>query len=140
VRGEEARQAQLTFAMARHAMVDLSQIFACRPATNMADRLPAERYERLFDQLCQSGINVCHDTLSSDRLRELRGLYEGYAEALSRYLNMPLPEWIPGEKHKDNWMTVARVNALKEEANPELTGTAAKSALLTGTEDHYNQF
>ena len=141
VRGAEARQAQLTFAMARHTMVDLSQIFSCRPVTNMADRLPPEQYQRLFDQLCQSGINVCHDNLSSDRLREMRALYEGYAEALSRYLNMPLPDWIPGEKHKDNWMTVARVRALTEEANPgEGSGVASKTSVLTAAEDHYNQF
>src|SRR5579871_1857472 len=82
VRGPEARQAQLTFAMARHAMVDLSQIFSCRPASDMADRLPPERYRRLFDQLCQSGIPVCHDSMSGERLREMRALYEGYAEAL----------------------------------------------------------
>jgi hypothetical protein len=141
VRGAEARQAQLTFAMARHAMVDLSQLFACRPATDMADRLPPERYQRLFDQLCQNGINVCRDTMTGERLREMRALYEGYAEALSRYLNMPLPQWMAEEKHKDNWMTVARVRALKEEANPEMAGSAAsKAPLLTGADDHYNQF
>jgi len=141
VRGQEARQAQLTFAMARHAMVDLSQLFACRPVTNMADRLPKQRYEQLFNQLCQSSMSVCHDSMSSERLRELRGLYEGYAEALSRYLNMPLPEWIPGEKHKDNWMTVARVRALAEQSESEPGLAAARSAQLqTTAEDHYNQF
>ncbi len=31
VRGHEARQAQLTFAMARHALVDLAQIFSLAP-------------------------------------------------------------------------------------------------------------
>lgn len=140
VRGAEARQAQLTFAMARHAMVDLSQLFACRPAADMPDRLPPERYQRLFDELCQNGINVCRDTLTGERLREMRALYEGYAEALSRYLNMPLPPWFPDEKRKDNWMTVARVRALKEEANPEGAGTTSRAPLLTGADDHYNQF
>ena len=142
VRGPEARQAQLTFAMARHAMVDLSQIFSCRPASNMADRLPPERYRRLFDQLCQSGVSVCHDSMTAERLREMRALYEGYAEALSRYLNMPLPQWIADETRKDNWMTVARVRASTEEANPEhgAISTPPKSQLLAGAEDHYNQF
>ena len=40
VRGHEARQAQLTFAMARHALVDLAQVFSLSPAQNMPDRLP----------------------------------------------------------------------------------------------------
>jgi hypothetical protein len=136
VRGPGARQAQLTFAMARHAVVDLAQIFSCRPVTNMADRLPPERYQRLFDLLCQSGINICHDSLSSDRLQEMRALYEGYAEALSRYLAMPLPQWILDEPHKDNWMTVARVRRKTEDANPE----SATPHPLTGADDHYNQF
>jgi hypothetical protein len=141
VRGPEARQAQLTFAMCRHAMVDLSQIFSCRPATNMPDRLPPERYERLFDLLCQSGVNICHDSLSSERLRELRALYEGYAEGLSRYLGMPLPQWIMDQPRKDNWMTVARVRRRTEEANPDHgddPATATRS--ITGADDHYNQF
>jgi len=141
VRGPEARQAQLTFAMARHAVVDLSQIFSCRPATDGPDRLPPERYQHLFDQLCQSGVGVCRDSLTSDRLRELRVLYEGYAEALSRYLSMPLPQWVLDEPRKDNWMTVARVRAQTEEANPDHGSDIAASAqLLAGTEDHYNQF
>ncbi len=139
VRGPEARQAQLTFAMARHAMVDLSQMFSCRP-TSVPDRLPAERYQRLFEQLCQSGISVCRDSLSSERLRELRVLYEGYSEALSRYLAMPLPQWIVDEPRKDNWMTVARVRAQMEEANPDHgSNTATSSQLLTSAEDHFHQ-
>jgi len=114
IRDHEARQAQLTFAMARHALVDLSQIFGLRPLHNAPDRLPPERYQQLYERLCNSGANLCRDQLSSDRLRELRILYEGHAEALSRYLSMPLPPWIADQPHKDNWMTVARVRAQTE--------------------------
>ena len=88
VRGHEARQAQLTFAMARHAMVDLAQIFSLQPVNDAPDRLPPERYEQLYNLLCQSGVNVCRDGQSIERLRELRALYEGHAEALSNYLQM----------------------------------------------------
>src|SRR3984957_10860423 len=42
VQGHEARQAQLTFAMARHAMVDLAQVFSIKPNQNFPDRLPRE--------------------------------------------------------------------------------------------------
>ncbi|HEV2325607.1 MAG TPA: potassium channel family protein [Terracidiphilus sp.] len=118
IRGVEARQAQLTFAMARHALVDLAQIFSLQPINNAPDRLPPERYQALYDQLCQSGVNVCRDNLSSERLHEMRALYEGYAEALSRYLFMPLPQWIADHPHKDNWMTVAKLRAQTESANP----------------------
>jgi hypothetical protein len=140
VRGPEARQAQLTFAMARHAMVDLAQIFSCRPVTVMPDRLPPERYQQMFDLLCQSGIKACHDSHSSERLREMRALYEGYAEALSRYLVLPLPEWIMDKPHKDNWMTVARVRKQAEDANPDHGDSPAATRSIIAADDHYNQF
>jgi Ion channel len=115
--GEEARQAQLTFAMARHAVVDLVQIFLLQPVQDAPDRLPPERYQKLYEVLCQSGVRACHDNLSSQRLREMRALYEGYAEALSRYLAMPLPPWITDQPHKDNWQTVAKLRAQTEAAS-----------------------
>ncbi|HEY1647731.1 MAG TPA: potassium channel family protein [Terracidiphilus sp.] len=118
VRGHEARQAQLTFAMARHAVVDLAQIFSLKPLTQCADRLPIERYEQLYDLLCQSGVSVCRDGRSIERLRDMRALYEGYTEVLSQFLSMPLPPWIATEAHKDNWLAVARLRAQTEAANP----------------------
>ncbi len=119
VRGHEARQAQLTFAMARHAMVDLAQVFSITPKQNIQDRLPRERYEQLYRSLCQSGVSVCRDDLSYERLRDLRALYEGYAAALSEHLCMPLPPWIAEQPHKDNWLAVAKVRNQAEAANPE---------------------
>jgi hypothetical protein len=117
VQGHEARQAQLTFAMARHAMVDLAQIFSLAPRNDAADRLPAERYEKLYGLLCQSGVKVCRDAHSMERLRAMRALYEGYAEALADYLQMPLPPWIADQPHKDNWLAVARLRAQTEAAD-----------------------
>ena len=128
VRGQEARQAQLTFAMARHALVDLAQIFSRRPANQAPDRLPPERYQKLFEVLCASSARLCRDEFSQERLREMRALYEGYAEALSRFLRMPLPPWLADVPHKDNWMTVARVRARAEEANTDLPAPAQDAA------------
>jgi len=68
VQGHEARQAQLTFAMARHAIVDLAQVFSIAPKQNMPDRLPRERYEQLYQMLCQGGVSVCRDGQSYERL------------------------------------------------------------------------
>jgi len=143
VRGHEARQAQLTFAMARHAMVDLAQVFSLKPVNNAPDRLPPERYEQLYDLLCQSGIKVCRDDQSMARLRELRGLYEGYATAMSRLLQMPLPPWIADHPHKDNWQTVARLRAQKDAANPDSAddsalGAVSSSAVASLAEHHHD--
>jgi hypothetical protein len=117
VQGHEARQAQLTFAMARHAIVDLAQVFSRRPVNDAPDRLPPERYDQLYNLLCESGVRVCRDSASFERLRELRGLYEGYAAAMSNYLQMPLPPWIDEHPHKDNWQSVARLRAQADAAN-----------------------
>jgi len=136
VRGHEARQAQLTFAMSRHAVVDLAQIFSLVPVRNAADRLPPERYQQLYDLLCQSGVSVCRDGQSYERLRELRELYEGYAEALSDYLCMPLPPWIADQPRKDDWLAVAKLRNQTEAANPVPTPAPD----LVQASDHPHEF
>ncbi len=144
VRGHEARQAQLTFAMARHAMVDLAQVFSLPPVSDAPDRLPSERYEKLYNLLCESGVKVCHDGLSIERLRELRVLYEGHAKALSSYLHMALPPWIADHPHKDNWQTVARLRAQTDAANANPSGKGATDeaspASFPAIVDHQHDF
>ena len=143
VRGHEARQAQLTFAMARHALVDLSQILSLTPVNDAPDRLPPERYEQLYKLLCESGVSVCRDGHSIERLREMRVLYEGYAEALSRYLRMPLPPWIAEHPHKDNWLAVAKLRAQTEAANPpsdEGAKLVVESQTIATLVDYHHDF
>jgi hypothetical protein len=119
IRGHEARQAQLTFSMARHALVDLSQVFSLDPKRDAPDRLPPERYDQLYAMLCQSGVSVCRDGKSYERLREMRALYEPYAETLAAHLRMSLPPWFTTHPHKDNWLAVAKLRAKTEAANPD---------------------
>lgn len=136
VQGHEARQAQLTFAMARHALVDLSQIFSLTPRNDAPDRLPKERYEQLYNLLCQSGVSVCRDGFSYQRLRDMRALYEGYASALSDYLYMPLPPWIADHPHKDNWLAVAKLRAQTEAASSPSDKTTQSIAAIV--DDHHD--
>lgn len=140
VRGHEARQAQLTFAMARHAVVDLAQIFSLTPVTGAPDRLPPERFEVLHGTLCESGISVCRDGKSVDRLRHMRGLYEGYAAALGNYLHMPLPPWITTEPHKDNWQTVAKLRQETEAADGKQAQVPADLSTRAALIDHHHDF
>ena len=140
VQGHEARQAQLTFAMARHAMVDLSQIFSLEPVRNAPDRLPLERYNELYGLLCQSGVSVCRDGRSYERLNDMRGLYEGYAETLSNYLCMPLPPWIADKPHKDNWQAVAKLRARTEEANLPAPASEHSPQRIANLVDEHHDF
>lgn len=130
VQEHSARQAQLTFAMARHALVDLSQILSLKPVQDLPDRLPAEQFRLIYDHLCQAGVRVCRDDQSLVRLNEMRRLYESYAEALSRYVEMPLPPFFIEHPRKDNWLTVARVRAAAE------AGSQPAAAVLLHDDEH----
>jgi hypothetical protein len=132
VQDHAARQAQLTFAMARHALVDLSQVFSQKPIKDNEDRLPPERFEQLYQRLCESGIRVCKDGDSMERLKEMRDLYEGYAVALSRYFRMPLPPWIAEHRFRDNWLSVAKVRQAAEAA---VTGDTVRTPAETIAHD-----
>ena len=136
VRGHEARQAQLTFAMARHALVDLTQVLGLKPLRDASDRLPPEGYTELYNLLCQSGVSVCRDDRSYERLTEMRRLYEPWAEALSAHFVMPLPTWIPAAAHRDNWLAVARVRESAESANPPAAPIAGEGHTHTLAELH----
>jgi hypothetical protein len=144
VQGQPARQAQLTFAMARHALVDLSQVFSQAPMTEMQDRLPPERFDALYKMLCQSGVMVCRDPGSMERLKQMRALYEGYAEAMSRYLCMPMPPWVAEHPHKDNWRTVAKLRTQAETASAEEGAPAGPvrppldASVLAGFDEHHD--
>jgi hypothetical protein len=143
VQGSDARQAQLTFAMARHALVDLSQIFSLAPVNPVPDRLPPERYQQLYELLSQSGVKVCLDGHSFERLRDMRALYEGYAQTLSDYLRMPLPPWISDKPHKDNWLAVAKLRAQTEAANPssdKANPVARTPQTIAGLVDDHHEF
>lgn len=134
VQDHAARQAQLTFAMARHALVDLSQVYSLKPTMDHEDRLPDARYEVLYGRLCESGVRACRDADSVERLKKMRGLYEGYAVALSRHFRMPLPPWVAEHPHKDNWLSVARVRAATEAATGE---DGSSRAAQVHDEDHH---
>lgn len=98
------RQAQLTFAIARHAVVDLSQVLGRSPNFAQVDRLTPEDLERLRTVLNEAGVQLRRGEEADDRLVELRSMYEPYLHALSDMLMMPLPAWIR-EGRPDNWQT-----------------------------------
>jgi hypothetical protein len=107
VEGACERQAELTFAIARHAVVDLSQVFGTSPRPLPQDRLPAAELRRIRDVLAQHGLKLNDGEAANTRLIELRNMYEPYIFALATYLNQTLPPWIPAKKGKDNWQTTA---------------------------------
>ena len=51
------RQAQLTFAMARHAVVDLAQVFSTRQPAGPVDRLTDAQFDQLITRLQAAGMH-----------------------------------------------------------------------------------
>ncbi len=114
VEGTSSRQAQLTFVMARHALIDLGHVFHIeeRPAWqrhNESDRLPRSEFNRLCQTLGDHRVSLCGDPSAEERLRTIRALYEPHAFALSDYLRMPLPVWAAAPKTNDQWSVLTRL-------------------------------
>ncbi|HKP35453.1 MAG TPA: potassium channel family protein, partial [Pyrinomonadaceae bacterium] len=100
-------QAQLTFKMTRHAVVDLAQVFNTSPLESDGARLSTEELARLRTVLSECGVQLRNEPGDEKILAELREMYEPYIKVLSRYLLMPLPGWLPKPKATDNWQTSA---------------------------------
>jgi hypothetical protein len=107
IEGACAKQAELTFAISRHAVVDLAQVFSASPHALPQDRLPPEDLLRMRTTLATHGMNLLQTPQANKKLTEMRLMYEPYVYALANHLNQTLPPWIPQDKFKDNWQTTA---------------------------------
>jgi hypothetical protein len=105
VDGLRSEQAKITFAMARHAMVDLAQVVNASYNPNTPDRLPPETLERLRKRLAERGVKLREGAEFEEKLSNLRSLYEAYALGIALNLLITLPPWIPAEKTRDNWQS-----------------------------------
>jgi hypothetical protein len=116
-----SRQARLTFAMCRHTVVDLAQLFNEAPSAGDGNRLPAPELARLRSVLIKDGFQLRDDEASHKKLATLRSMYEPYLQALSRFLYMEVPPWILAKEITDNWKTSAwgRISGI---AGPDLEG------------------
>ena len=120
IEGPASRQAQLTFVMARHALIDLGNVFHVQEQKVWAEGASegAAVRRRTFDRLCdvlgEVGLRLCGDQASADRLETVRALYEPHARAFSDYLRMPLPAWVPEKKEKDQWRLLTKLRSEAE--------------------------
>jgi hypothetical protein len=109
VKGIHPDQAKLTFAMARHAVVDLSQVVNAEYSPHDTDRMTAADLPRLRTELARHGVTLSltqdDGADAAEQLEQLRMLYEPYVYALSRRLLMTLPAWIAADHKKDNWQS-----------------------------------
>ena len=105
VEGSDNYQPRLTFAMARHAAVDLSLVSETSPHVPSVDRLPALELTRLRESLRQAGLAMREEAEFARTLTELRGLYEPFVCTMASQLHFTLPPFLPTQVPVDNWQT-----------------------------------
>jgi ion channel len=103
--GIPKEQAKLTFAMARHAAVDLAQVVNAQYDPHAPDRLSPEELAKLRKTLAAAGMRLRQDDEADAKLLKMRSLYEPYCDALARRLLLSIPAWMRDEKKKDNWQS-----------------------------------
>ncbi len=103
IEGVHPGQAKLTFAMARHAAVDLAQVVNARYDSEAPDRLPEAEWTELRDVLGAAGLRLRSDEYARDKLAKLRSMYEPYVHSTARNLMLTLPPWRFAQKSRDNW-------------------------------------
>jgi hypothetical protein len=101
--GACVRQAQLTFAMARHAIVDLCLVFGISPRLREPDRLSPAQLKGLRSKLRAAGLRPETGEEADRKLAELRGMYEPFLFGLSRHFQLSLPPWVVESSSADNW-------------------------------------
>jgi hypothetical protein len=105
IEGIRPEQAKLTFAMARHAVVDLAQVIHADYSPEAPSRLSMMELEEMRRSLAANGLRLREDEAADQKLIKLRSLYEPYVQAMAQRLLIAVPPWIRTEKKKDNWQS-----------------------------------
>jgi hypothetical protein len=101
------RQAELSYALARHVVVDLAYILDIPPRVAKEDRLPPSEWTRLITNLKGKGLMVANANDAYVKLLALRKEYEPYINGVSDALFLPLPPWLPMDGELDSWEVTA---------------------------------
>ncbi len=138
VRGD---QAKITFAIARHAVVDVAQVVNARYAPDAPDRLPEKDMLRLREILANSGIKLRTDEDFQPKLAHLRSMYEPYIYSIARNMRITLPPWFFEEKKRDNWQAgpwdrAIQAKSLAALGKPPLLHPAGPAGPVN-VEDHF---
>jgi hypothetical protein len=107
VEDSDPYQAQLTFAMARHAAVDLALVLSVRPLKPEPDRLDDAQLEVVRSRLRTAGIKLRPGSEAAERLTLLRAAYEPFVNGLARRLEFELPPVASASEVADNWQRSA---------------------------------
>jgi hypothetical protein len=106
VKQENSYQTQLTFAIARHAAVDLSLVLKAHPHVIGEGRFSRAQRDALRKSLRDAGVELS-DGEPDARLAELRAMYEPFLFALAERFLFALPPIVLDTEPADNWQRSA---------------------------------
>ncbi|HXZ43165.1 MAG TPA: potassium channel family protein [Terriglobales bacterium] len=127
-------QAQLTFAMARHAVVDLAQVVRAQFDPGSPDRLSPEQLAQVRESLSRRGLRLKEGPEFEATLASLRAMYEPYAQALAGRLLITLPPWVHEWQPKDNWQAGPWDRLIQSK---NLAGLEQRAELRRRADEHF---
>ena len=89
---------RFTFAIARHAAVDLAQIYGTPPINPKLSRLSHDDFVRMHDALAEVGLEFRHGEEAEKHLYDIRRSYEPFVNSMADHLLVNLPPWIQTTK------------------------------------------
>jgi hypothetical protein len=138
VEGIHPAQARLTFAMARHAAVDLAQVVNARYDPQAAERMTDADFDSLQEELAAAGLKLRTGDEARQKLSRLRSMYEPYLHSMGKNLMVSLPPWKHPAKAKDNWQAGPWDRVIQAKGLAVLgQKPATPPATLPGSEDHF---
>ena len=108
-KGVNTYQAQVTFAIARHAAVDLALVLrADSPGpSNALRRLTGEQFAQFRKALETAGVPTVDEAGAEESLGKLREMYEPFLHGLGERLLLTVPPLMNDEGIPDNWQRSA---------------------------------
>jgi hypothetical protein len=136
IEGVHPGQAKLTFAMARHAAVDLAQVVNAHYDPTMPERLTEETFKSLQDTLASAGLKLRSGDEARAKLDRLRSMYEPYLHSTGKNLMLSIPTWKHPQKMRDNWQAGPWDRAIQAKGLAVL-GQKPVHPPVIGLEDHF---
>ena len=134
IEGIHPGQARLTFAMARHAAVDLAQVVNARYDPQAPDRLTDAQFDTLRATLAAAGLKLRNGDEARQKLAKLRSMYEPYLHSTAKNLMVALPPWQHPAKLRDNWQAGPWDRMIQAKG---LAVLGQKPVTLQASDDHF---
>jgi hypothetical protein len=134
IEGIHPGQARLTFAMARHAAVDLAQVVNARYDPKALDRMTEADFQSLLKTLAAVELKLKSTDEARIKLAKLRSMYEPYIHSTAVNLMVALPPWQHPSKMRDNWQAGPWDRMIQAKGLAVLGQKAVQSQ---GVEDHF---